>query len=52
MTYGLQYTDTATVITLPPGAFWVLCILLLGGLSLYVSGVRDWVRELVGRVKG
>jgi hypothetical protein len=30
----------------------VLCILLLGGLALYVSGVREWVREIVGRVRG
>ena len=51
MTYGIQYTAEATTITLPPGAFWVLAILCLGGLALYVHGVRDWVGEMVGRVK-
>jgi hypothetical protein len=52
MTYGIQYTADATTITLPPGAFWIVTILVLGGLALYVSGVRDWIKELVWRVKG
>lgn len=51
MTYGIQYTQQATVITLPPGAFWVLSILVLGGLYWYAWGVRAWVGEVVGRVR-
>ena len=52
MTYGISYTADATTITLPAGAFWIVSILVLGGLALYVTGVRDWVREIVARVKG
>lgn len=51
MTYGIQYTAQSTTITLPPGAFWVVAILVLGGLALYVNGVREWVREITARVR-
>ena len=51
MTYGIQYTAEATTITLPPGAFWLVTILVLGGLYWYVWGVRAWVGEMVKGVQ-
>lgn len=50
-TYGITITGDVAVITLSVPALWLLAVLVLSGIFMTYSTVRDWLAGVFARIE-